>query len=446
MSKKIYSCFFVAPFGDKTHQLKGGKVGHFELIRASIKEIVESFPNADIKFKRADEISDVGSVEETFIGALLNADVVIADLSATSNANVFYELGIRFALKKKITIPIWQKGTERPADLKGILGIEYEPTNPKANQNDFYQFLTQRLESEVVDSPVYKVLPNIELIDKKDYDEIRLKVEQLEKTLKETLIDQTAKMLWDEAEHLLLKKDQEAALEKFKKAYKRAPQNLELIIRYGQILSKEKHHDEAISLLKSAVELLEISGRPFHIALRELGMAYKRAKKLRTALDYLNMAVEEDPMDSDIHGIIGGVYKQDYKIEKALESYERGFDADPHSTYCLLNIIVLRSIQKTTGDKIRVKQLLKTADELTEQAINKKDASHWDLFDRAHYLLFAGKIDLASKTFDQALEKTLTRGDVESAQKNLNLLAEIEADIEGLDEIIKKFEDYKLTL
>jgi hypothetical protein len=209
MNKGTYSCFFVAPFGDKTHQLKGGTMGHFELIRASIKEIVESFPNADIRFKRADEISDVSSVEETFIVALLNADIVIADLSA-HNPNVFYELGIRFALKKKITIPIWQKGTERPADLKGILGIEYDPTNPKVNQNDFCQFLTQRLESEVVDSPVYKVLPNIELINKKDYDEICLKVEQLEKKLRETLINQATKMLWDEAEHLLSQKNQDA--------------------------------------------------------------------------------------------------------------------------------------------------------------------------------------------------------------------------------------------
>jgi len=285
-----------------------------------------------------------------------------------------------------------------------------------------------------------------ELIDKKDHNKTRLKVEQPESKLKETPIDQTAKMLWDEAEHLLSQKNQEAALEKFKKAYQRAPQNLELLIRYGEVLSKEKHHDEAISLLKSAVELSGISGRPFHIALRELGMAYKRANQPATALDYLNKAVEEDPMDSDIHGIIGGVYKQNLEIDKAIESYERGFETAPHSTYCLLNIIALRSIRKTAGDKIKVKQLLKIADEHTEQAINREDASHWDLFDRAHYLLFAGKIDLASKTFDQALEKTLTSGDVESAQKNLNLLAEIEADIEGLDEIIKKFEDYKLTL
>ena len=82
MAKSTLDCFFIAPFGDKGHQMGGGTMPHFELVRSAVKEIVESFPDTPIRLRRADEIADVGSVQETFIGALQKADIVVAELSA----------------------------------------------------------------------------------------------------------------------------------------------------------------------------------------------------------------------------------------------------------------------------------------------------------------------------------------------------------------------------
>lgn len=441
MSKETYSCFFVSPFGDKSKQLGGGSIGHFELLRSSIKEIIESFPDATIKMKRADEIVDVGSVQETFIAALHKADIVVAELSATGNANVFYELGIRFALRKRVTIPIWQEGTDLPADLKGVLGVIYKADNPSANKEAFHTFIRQRLLSSKSDSPVYGVLPELEIVDKEELDKLKQRVTELEMTLKQTMLDDSVKVLLEEAEHLLKQDDQRSALEKFRQAYERAPMNLQLAIRYGQVLSKLKIHDEAVSVLKSAVQLSESSGKPLPTVYRELGMSYSRAGKSQIALDWLQKAVALDPSDSDTHGIIGGVHKSKFEIEKAIESYERGFDADPKSTYCLLNIIALRLIKNEIGDRIRVKQLLPIADELTNALIHTAGADHWSIFDRAHYLLFAGETTAAIEQFETALRMTKTIGELESARKNLDLFTQVGTGLLGLDEVLSQFDN-----
>ena len=175
MAHEQLSCFLVAPFGDKEIQGEG-KIGTFELLRPAIKEIIEDYPDLSIKFKRADEIVEVGSIGETFILALHKADIVIADLSHTMNANVFYELGIRFSLRRRVTIPIWQRGTRLPADLQGVLGVEYEPTNPRANRDQFHRFIRQKVEGQLTDSPVYKVLPDIDVIQASELITLRTKL------------------------------------------------------------------------------------------------------------------------------------------------------------------------------------------------------------------------------------------------------------------------------
>lgn len=439
MEKSSLDCFFVAPFGDKEHQMGGGTMPHFELVRSAVKEIVESFPDTTIRLRRADEIADVGSVQETFIGALQKADIVVAELSATGNANVFYELGIRFALRRAVTIPIWQTGTKLPADLQGLLGIQYEPSNPLAQREQFYKFLRSRLSGSLVDSPVYRVLPNLQIADASEIQALTVRVTELEKALKETKLSDSVQQSWDEAEVLLSKGDIGAALDTLKIAYDSAPKNVRLATRYGQLLSRAERHDQAIAILHAAVALAAEAGGPQFIPHRELGMAYKRAGKSQLAIDWLAKAVAENPRDSDTHGIIGGVHKDAYEIDQAIDSYERGFDGDPRSTYCLLNMLCLLAVRGNTGDKLRFKRLLPDADKLTVEAMASESVDHWTLYDRAHFLLFARKEKEANQLFAKAIERTKTIGELRSARKNLDLLADAGTNISGLDSILDQF-------
>lgn len=418
--------------------MAGGTMPHFELMRSVVKEIVETFPDVPIRLRRADEIADVGSVQETFIGALHKADIVVAELSAT-NPNVFYELGIRFALRRHITIPMWQTGTKLPTDLLGLLGVEYNPSNPMAQREQFHKFLRSRLNGHLVDSPIYRVLPGLEIKDAQEFRALQTRVEELEKTLKQTRLDASVELTCKEAEQLLSRNDTGAALDTLKLAYNAAPNNLQVAVRYGQLLSRAERHDEAITVLESAAALAGISGGPTFIPFRELGMAYKRAGKSQLAIDWLTKAVDENPRDSDTHGIIGGVYKDAYELDRALDSYQRGFDGDPASSYCLMNVLCLLAARDKTGDKIRSKRLLADADRLTSNALSSPGANHWTMFDRAHFLLFANHEQEACELFTQAIENTKTIGELRSARKNLDLLADAGAAVSGLSNIIGLF-------
>lgn len=109
------------------------------------------------------EFSESGSIHSDMFRELLETDVVIADVSL-HNANVFYELGVRHALKKRVTALIRTRvpGNETPFDIQGYRYITYDSAKPEAAINELRDAISQSLYSEEGDSPVWKHLPNLE--------------------------------------------------------------------------------------------------------------------------------------------------------------------------------------------------------------------------------------------------------------------------------------------
>src|SRR5215218_10418766 len=93
-------CFVVMGFGIKTDYATGRKLDLNKSYRLLIKPVVEE---KGLECVRADEILHSGTIDLPMYRELLEADVVIADLS-TANVNAFYELGIRHALRPRTTI------------------------------------------------------------------------------------------------------------------------------------------------------------------------------------------------------------------------------------------------------------------------------------------------------------------------------------------------------
>jgi hypothetical protein len=108
--EKKPACFVVMGFGTKTDFATGRKIDLDYSYNALIKPVVES---KGLLCIRADEIKHSGSIDVPMYQQLLNADVVIADLS-TSNANAFYELGVRHALRPHTTIVIAEQQMAYP--------------------------------------------------------------------------------------------------------------------------------------------------------------------------------------------------------------------------------------------------------------------------------------------------------------------------------------------
>ena len=107
-----------------------------------------------------------GNIREDMFRELVTADVVIADLSI-HNANVFYELGIRHAVRPHATVLIRAELSTYPFDLQTDRYLVYDPTKLASadSRAELVARLTQTLEatlnSERTDSPVYQLLPKL---------------------------------------------------------------------------------------------------------------------------------------------------------------------------------------------------------------------------------------------------------------------------------------------
>jgi hypothetical protein len=111
------------------------------------------------------EILKQGNIRIDMFQRLLTADLVVADLSI-HNANVFYELGIRHALRAKRTFLLRSKQDDYPFDLQTDRYLTYDQAKPEAMLGELIEALRQTLASEDQDSPVFRSLPDLQEQDR----------------------------------------------------------------------------------------------------------------------------------------------------------------------------------------------------------------------------------------------------------------------------------------
>jgi len=111
------------------------------------------------------EILKAGNIRIDMFQRLLTADLVVADLSI-HNANVFYELGIRHALRGKRTFLLRSDQDAYPFDLQTDRYLTYQKDAPAASLAALTAALRQTLASEDQDSPVFRSLPDLEEQDR----------------------------------------------------------------------------------------------------------------------------------------------------------------------------------------------------------------------------------------------------------------------------------------
>jgi len=124
-SAKKKLCFVVGPIGDDDSDDRN----HADWL---LEEIIlpvfgQSFTEFDVK--RADKISDPGRIDAQVITALLEAELVIADLT-TLNPNAFYEIGIRHTVQKPI-IHMHLEGQRIPFDIASFRSIKFQRKWPR---------------------------------------------------------------------------------------------------------------------------------------------------------------------------------------------------------------------------------------------------------------------------------------------------------------------------
>ncbi|MDW9488223.1 hypothetical protein GYB73_08695 [Sinorhizobium meliloti] len=119
-------CFVVGPIGADDSEARIHADWLFEEIVTPV--LGEHFN--DFFTTRADKISSPGMIDTQVIDALLNADLVIADLT-TLNPNAFYEIGIRHAIQKPI-IHMHLEGERIPFDIAAFRSVKFSLKTPSA--------------------------------------------------------------------------------------------------------------------------------------------------------------------------------------------------------------------------------------------------------------------------------------------------------------------------
>jgi hypothetical protein len=113
------------------------------------------------------EIESAGNIRADMFALILEADVVVCDITV-HNANVFYELGVRHALRKRGTIML--KGAESadttPFDLMTDRYLAYSCKSPADAKPSLIRTIEAIMRGDrIADSPVFAMMPELPEVD-----------------------------------------------------------------------------------------------------------------------------------------------------------------------------------------------------------------------------------------------------------------------------------------
>jgi len=153
--------FIIRPFGKKPDNT-GVVIDFDQVARDLISPALEA---VGAEGRETLDIVTSGNIRTDMFRRLLTADLVVADLSI-HNANVFYELGIRHALRNHGTLMLRCDGDSFPFDLQTDRYFTYDKTNPAASL-EMLKASLKAIKAEIEkdytakDSPVFTSLPNL---------------------------------------------------------------------------------------------------------------------------------------------------------------------------------------------------------------------------------------------------------------------------------------------
>jgi hypothetical protein len=143
--------FVVRPFGEKNG------IDFERVHRELVTPVLATF---GFDAQTTEVFAQAGNIRTDMFEQLMRADLVIADISI-HNANVYYELGIRHALRDRATILIRSRSDEVPFDLRTDRYLVYDKTDPKAAIDGLSECVRQTLGSLRPDSPVFLLVPGL---------------------------------------------------------------------------------------------------------------------------------------------------------------------------------------------------------------------------------------------------------------------------------------------
>lgn len=162
----LLNCFVMMPHGGRGEYQRGeSEANHVysKIVRPAVEKTLGTIEET-VHIEREIDEQRPGGITRSIITKIARSDLVIADITG-SNANVFLELGIRYALQKNITILMRQQNTPIPFDIGNHRCVGYDPFEIEiAIESLSSAIKAARADStDRPDSPVFEVFPNLEV-------------------------------------------------------------------------------------------------------------------------------------------------------------------------------------------------------------------------------------------------------------------------------------------
>ena len=418
-------CFVLMPFGrkpDVSGTLIDFDAVYRELIAPAIRE-------ADLEPIRADEEMSGGIIHKPMFERLIFCQYAVADLT-TANANVFYELGIRHAVRPWSTVLLFSKGgSQLPFDVAPLRAMPYTltPEGGPAEVPALKQALVARLREAqeaaardpVADSPLYTLVdgyPNE--IDHARTDVFRKEVQYAEEQKKRLAA---------------ARKEGVEAL----RAIEESLRNLAKI-ETGVIIDLFLSY-RSVKAWKDMIALVEKMPKPLAstVMVREqLAMALNRDGRGEEAEKVLLDLIEERGPSSETYGLLGRVYKDRWEaaakagetfrargvLDKAIDAYRKGFETDWRDAYPGVNTVTLMEIREPPDP--RRAEILPVVRYAVERKIAAGKPDYWDYATRLELAVLACDEAQASQALSDALANVREPWEPETTLRNLRLIRE----------------------
>lgn len=364
-------CFILMPFGKKKDE--NGKTIDFDKIYKNfIKPATE---DAGLEPIRADEEQMGGIIHKPMYERLMLCEFAVADLSI-ANANVFYELGIRHALRPHSTISIFTSDTKLPFDISFLRSLSYdrELHDLESLKKQLTEKLLHAKKEPHVDSPLFQLVDGLK---PSDIEHIKTDVfrEQVEysKTIKSRL---------KSARDIKPSEDAKAELKSLEHSLGDL-NDVEAGVIVDLFLSYR-----AVEAYSEMIELVSHMSKPLQQTVmiqEQLGFALNRQRQRKEAIHVLEEVINKHGKNSETCGILGRVYKDYWQenisnealskgyLKKAIQTYLDGFESDFRDAYPGINAVILMDI---AGD-YRKDELIPVVTYAVKQKM-KSGADYWD--------------------------------------------------------------------
>ena len=409
-------CFVLMPFGRKMDA--GGRMTNFDSIYQMI--IAPAVQQAGLEPVRADEEKIGGTIHKPMFERLMLCHYAVADITG-ANPNVFYELGIRHALRPRSTVILFREGTVIPFDIALVRGISYktdgsgEPLEAENAISAIAGQLHSARHNPHPDSPIFQLLDVIP----------HTLIEHTKTDIFREIVDYSKKY----KERLAAAVRQGAdAVQKI--ASDQALRNLNevetgIIVDLFLSLRDVKAYSAMIDLYNRMPPPLQRA----KLMREQFGFALNREERFEEAERVLKGVIEEYGPSSETNGLLGRIYKDRWEIAKeakrpearsllrrAIDTYLDGFQADWRDAYPGVNAVSLMELQdKPDPRQAEILPVVRFA--ATRKAERSPD--YWDYATLMELAVLGHDDDEADKQLSEALGLARASWELESTGGNL---------------------------